>query len=208
MALTAALVMVTAAPAGACEFHEGCMSNDECGGGMICSDGMCIEAECQSDGDCVEIYGAGFGCLVGNVVSECRKKTDGQLCTETGGTWNECAHGSCPTCTDCIGACTFPNATPDALCTQSGGEWNLCAKSSCDMCLDCIADCVCPMGQVMLNGSCANPENHDPKKDDSAAFSGSPANTGCTVTGQGRSSAAPLLFLALALIALRRPRSA
>ncbi|MDP6942787.1 MAG: hypothetical protein QF464_01445 [Myxococcota bacterium] len=89
---------------------------------------------------------------------------DESTCEEMGGSWDECASSSCPTCDDCIAECVCPpgkvfdpvdgcmgQPSFEALCNATGGT-SECVPPDCPPDAPCAAMCVmvcdCPVGLV------------------------------------------------------------
>jgi len=138
---------------------------DDCVGGQICVDGICVD--CQPNSTCCSASGTfvGFGQNGSGCSNECKQcdgagscinHTDGTLCT--GGV---CAGGVCD---ECIDECS----SGETGCNGYGQRWN-CGEDDSDPCwdriyLDCVSDtycsggsCVsCPSNYCLLNGYTSN----------------------------------------------------
>ena len=159
----------------------------------------CAGSSCDGCDDCIAdclcpvgtVFEGGSGCITPLGIEP---PSDETLCTEAGGTWDECAGSSCDVCDDCITDCFCPDGlsfvsgagciTPDEVeppsdeqvCADAGGTWDQCATSSCDLCEDCVAGCLCPVGQFLdASGSCVvdlDPDDGDPAVEDGGGCAG------------------------------------
>ena len=174
--------------------------------------GSCIQGECypnsadmcETDAHCQD-FGADQVCQFNECGNRC--VTSAELsCTESGGTWDECAHSSCEGCDDCVAACVcrpgfmlqvdrcIPDEPVDpqsVACTESGGTYDACGAASCPTCADCVAVCDCPEGLTDQDGVCVSdsgepqpqPETPAGQNEENAGTAGSQNADGCTAAG-------------------------
>ena len=139
-----------------------CATGDQCGAGLSCQAGACVDActstactaeqRCEA-GSCVDLC-KDLTCSQGKCLGgKCVEPCTGVVCA--GG--ERCEGGSC------ISACTGVSCPLGQVC--SGGSCvDACLGINCPspqvcqlaMCVDLCAGVMCPIGQVCTSGSCAD----------------------------------------------------
>ena len=183
---------------------------------------VCVEmCECPDD---KPIWNMFNGCMAGEI-PEPVCDGPGKVCQDSGGTWDECAGSSCPTCDDCIADCICPSGTafdseegcmaipePEDICADTGGSWD--CVSDCDPGEECEAmcyyTCVCPDETPyfsVLNGCIEESGGNggesvilDPTP--SVTIEGEDRSDGCASSSKGLHLSLLALFLAIGGLAM------
>jgi len=148
----------------------------------------------------------------------------GKICQDSGGTWDECAGSSCPTCDDCIADCICPAGTafdgeegciavpaPEDICADTGGSWE--CVSDCDPGDECEAicfdTCVCPDETPtfsLLNGCVESGEEGGEsvivEPAPGVTIEGETKSDGCKASSNGLHMSLLALFLAIGALTM------